>query len=54
MKCLIFSDSHGNPTYMKRAIAKNPDAEVIFFLGDGISDAESLAVRESNSYGLKR
>ena len=44
MKCLIFSDSHGNPFYMKRAIDRNPDAEVIFFLGDGISDAEALAI----------
>ena len=44
MKCLVFSDSHGNPFYMKRAIAKNPDAEVVFFLGDGISDAESVAI----------
>ena len=29
---------------MKRAIDKNPDAEVIFFLGDGISDAEYTAL----------
>ncbi len=47
MKCLIFSDSHGNPFYMKRAIAKNPDAEVVFFLGDGISDAEAVALGDS-------
>lgn len=46
MKCLIFSDSHGDPYNMKRAIERNPDAEVIFFLGDGISDAESLAIED--------
>ena len=38
MKCLIFSDSHGKELYMKRAIKSHPDAEVIFFLGDGLSD----------------
>ena len=47
MKCLIFSDSHGDTYYMRRAIDKNPDAEVIFFLGDGISDAEAVALGDS-------
>lgn len=47
MKCLIFSDSHGDPYNMKRAINRNPDAEVVFFLGDGIADAESLALEDS-------
>ena len=32
---------------MRRAIDKNPDAEVIFFLGDGISDAEAVALGDS-------
>lgn len=44
MTCLIFSDSHGDASCMKRALNKNPDAEVVFFLGDGISDAEALAI----------
>lgn len=43
MKCLIFSDSHGSLTCMRRALNKHPDAEVVFFLGDGLSDADSLA-----------
>ena len=43
MKCLVFSDSHGSPLYMKRALEKNKDAEVVFFLGDGLSDADMLA-----------
>ena len=42
MKCLCFSDSHGTSAYMRRAIKMHPDAEVIFFLGDGLSDAEEL------------
>ena len=42
MKCLVFSDSHGYSLFMRRAIAKNPDAEIIFFLGDGLSDLEDV------------
>ena len=42
-KCLVFSDSHGHGLLrMQRVIASHPDAEVIFFLGDGLSEAESL------------
>ena len=48
MKCLIFSDSHGNISYMEKAIRRNPDADYIFFLGDGISDAEALAEFDLN------
>ena len=48
MKCLIFSDSHGNTSYMEKAIRKNSDADYIFFLGDGISDAEALAEFDRN------
>ena len=43
MKCLIFSDSHGDVFKMERALNKHPDAEVVFFLGDGLSDADALA-----------
>ena len=43
MKCLVFSDSHRNTRNMMSALSSHPDAEVIFFLGDGISDAELVA-----------
>ncbi len=43
MKCLIFSDSHNNIFYMSKALSKHPDAEAVFFLGDGLSDASNLA-----------
>ena len=42
MKCLCFSDSHGNLRYMKQAIERHRDAEVIFFLGDGLSDLDRV------------
>ncbi len=42
MKILVFSDSHGNDNYMKKAIKMHPDAEVLIYLGDGLSDFLSL------------
>ena len=43
MKCIVFSDSHGSLQFMKEALLRNRDAEVVFFLGDGIYEAEILA-----------
>ncbi len=45
MKCLIFSDSHGSSLYIEKAISMHRDAEVIFFLGDGLSDIERFTSR---------
>ena len=45
MKCLILSDSHHSFENIERAIKKNPDAEVIFFLGDGIETLYDLIDR---------
>ena len=45
MKCLIFSDCHNYPYHMEKALLKNPDTELIFFLGDGLSDLEELYYR---------
>ena len=42
MKCLCFSDSHGTSANMRRALKMHRDAEVVFFLGDGLSDFEEL------------
>ncbi len=38
MKCLILSDSHGSAHSVGAALRMHPDAEVVFFLGDGLSD----------------
>ena len=45
MKCLVFSDSHNYPYFMEKAILKNSDTELVFFLGDGLSDVEELYYR---------
>ena len=50
MKCLCFSDSHGSTMGIYRAINMHPDAEVIFFLGDGLSDMESFIYDRSRAY----
>ena len=38
MKILVFSDTHGDMTKMKRAILSHSDAEVIIHCGDGETD----------------
>ena len=43
MKCLIFSDSHGFTAPMRRALLLHPDAEAVFFLGDGVWDFDAVA-----------
>lgn len=42
MKCLVFSDSHHFSYYMEKAIRSHPDAEIVFFLGDGLSDIDEI------------
>ena len=48
MKCLCFSDSHGVSSYIDKAISLHRDAEVVFFLGDGLSDIEPLTLKYKN------
>ena len=42
MKCLIVSDSHGSAERIRALLALHRDAEVLFFLGDGLSDFDDL------------
>ena len=42
MLCLVFSDSHGNSRNMEIALSKNRSCEVVFFLGDGLSDISGI------------
>ena len=48
MKCLIFSDSHNYSFFMEKAIRKNPDTDVVFFLGDGLSDIDEMYCKFPN------
>ena len=43
MKILIFSDSHGNTYAVEKALAKEPDANALIFLGDGVTDLSAAA-----------
>ena len=43
MKCIVLSDTHGYIDTAREALRRNPDAEVVFFLGDGIEDIEFLS-----------
>ena len=42
MKCLVFSDSHGASLGVVNALRAHKDAEVVFFLGDGLREIDSL------------
>lgn len=42
MKLLVFSDSHGMPTYMQEAIQRHRRADAVIFLGDGQRDLELM------------
>ena len=45
MKCIILSDSHSSWDNIGRALKKNPDADAVFFLGDGIEHIERFVER---------
>ena len=54
MNALIFSDSHGRSRAMRAAIERQitpPDA--IFFLGDGLRDAEEPELGETPIYAVR-
>ena len=48
MKCLCFSDSHGFVSYFRKAMELHPDAQAVFFLGDGLMDAEMVSASYPN------
>lgn len=50
MKCLCFSDSHGSSLGMKRALSMHRDADVVFFLGDGLSDVEEFIYDKTRAW----
>lgn len=43
MKAVVLSDSHGKPHNMRLALRKHPDADICFFLGDGLKDLDKVA-----------
>lgn len=49
MKCIVVSDSHGSPERIASVLKKHPTAEVIFFLGDGLSDLSYLTIPEGTA-----
>lgn len=48
MKCIVVSDTHRDTNYLRNALNTHKDAEVLFFLGDGISDLESIDFCDRN------
>ena len=52
MKCLIFSDAHGCVSNMRKALLMHPDAEVVFFLGDGLREVDMLASEYKDKFWI--
>lgn len=48
MRVLVMSDSHGNDTAVKAALAKEPAASVVIHLGDGAREAQRLAAADQS------
>lgn len=40
MDILVWSDSHGHKGYVERMLQKEPTCKTVFFLGDGMKEAE--------------
>ena len=47
MKILCFSDSHGSFDAVGEMLKKHRDAQAVFFLGDGLTDAEYYAASDT-------
>lgn len=45
MKVLVFSDSHGAASLLNEMLCKEKDCNTVFFLGDGIDEAEKMRDR---------
>lgn len=50
MKILCFTDSHGYTAPIRRVLAMHPDADAVFFLGDGLSDITDLVNRSGATW----
>lgn len=42
MKVLVLSDSHGNTLNFRRALERENECRLVFFLGDGVNDLEKV------------
>ncbi len=43
MKILVFSDSHGHFRGIEKALSLHKDTDFVFFLGDGLREAERIS-----------
>lgn len=50
MRILVFSDSHGTTSLIEQAIESHPEAEHIFFLGDGLREFENITYIYDNKH----
>ena len=48
MRILVASDTHGNENALLSALVEQPEAKVVFHLGDGAREAEAMAAAFPN------
>lgn len=46
IKCIIISDIHGARRELQKALSLHGDADAVFFLGDGVREAEEQALAD--------
>ena len=51
---LVVSDSHGDETVLRKALAQHPKATVVIHLGDGAAEAERLAADDAREWYIVR
>ena len=54
VQVLVMSDSHGDEDLVRQVLAKHPQAAAVIHLGDGASEAMSLASRDSRPWHIVR
>lgn len=54
VQVLVMSDSHGDERLVRQALSKHPQVAAVIHLGDGASEAMSVAARDSRPWHIVR
>lgn len=54
VQVLVMSDSHGNETLLRKALAAAPQADAVIHLGDGAAEALRVAKEDSRPWHIVR
>lgn len=54
VQVLVMSDSHGNETALRQALAAQPQVAAVIHLGDGAAEAQRVAAEDSRPWHIVR